>query len=134
MLEFSLARTPSDLLLQLYLLVELVLYKLDVPVYKKVSYPKQRSLLVLHVFILPCHLTRVLPGRVTSYPISYPRRLPRFYPRLCPIPYSSLYPEPYPSHTRVRYLNFYLRLCPIPYLNLYPEPYLSRYPRRTRSG
>jgi hypothetical protein len=31
--------------IQLYLLVESVLYKLDVPVYKKGSYPKQRSLL-----------------------------------------------------------------------------------------
>jgi hypothetical protein len=33
---------------QLYLPVGLVLYKLDIPVYKKVTYPKQRSLLVFH--------------------------------------------------------------------------------------
>jgi hypothetical protein len=43
--------------IQLYLLVESVLYKLDVPVYKNVSYLKQKSLLVLHVFVLPDLLT-----------------------------------------------------------------------------
>jgi hypothetical protein len=63
---------------QLYLLVELVLYKLDVPVYRKVSYLKQRSLIVLHVFVLPSLLTLVLPGRVTPYPISYPDAYPDF--------------------------------------------------------
>jgi hypothetical protein len=35
------------------------LHKLDVPMYKKVSHPKQRSLLVLHVFFLPDLLTQV---------------------------------------------------------------------------
>jgi hypothetical protein len=43
--------------IQFYLLVGSVLYKLDVPVYKKISYSKQRSLLVLHVFVLPGLLT-----------------------------------------------------------------------------
>jgi hypothetical protein len=43
--------------IQLYLLVESVLYKFDVPMYKNVSYPKQRNLHVLHVFVLPDLLT-----------------------------------------------------------------------------
>jgi hypothetical protein len=43
--------------IQLYLLVESVLYKLDVPVYKKVYYPKQRSLIVSNVFVLLSLLT-----------------------------------------------------------------------------
>jgi hypothetical protein len=43
--------------IQLYLLVESVLYKLDVLVYKKVPYLKQRSLIVLHVLVLPDLLT-----------------------------------------------------------------------------
>jgi hypothetical protein len=42
--------------IQHYLLVESVLYKLDVPTYKNVSYPKQRSLLVLHVLSCPASL------------------------------------------------------------------------------
>jgi hypothetical protein len=54
--------------IQLYLFFESVLYKLDVPVYKKVSYLKQRSPLVLYVFVFPDPLTQVLPN---PYPISY---------------------------------------------------------------
>jgi hypothetical protein len=77
--------------IQLYLLVESVLYKLVVPVYKKVSYPKQRSLLVLHVFILPDLLTRVFTRLVNSLLISYLD----FYPRLCPISYPSRFPNLY---------------------------------------
>jgi hypothetical protein len=46
--------------IQLYLLVESGSYKLDIPMYKKVSYRKQRSPLALHIFVLPCLLTRVL--------------------------------------------------------------------------
>jgi hypothetical protein len=38
------------------------LYKLDVPVYKKVSYLKQRSLLVLHILVSPDLLSKFLTG------------------------------------------------------------------------
>jgi hypothetical protein len=117
--------------IQLYQFIESVLYKLDVPVYKKVSYPKQRSILVLHIFVLPDHLTRVLPSRVTPYLISYLDAYPDFYPRLCSIPYLSHYPEPYPSHypsrTQACYPDFHPRLCPIPYPSGYLKPYMSRY-------
>jgi hypothetical protein len=51
--------------IQVYLLVESVLYKLDVPVYKKVSYPKQRCHFVLHIFVLPRLLTWVLTRTLT---------------------------------------------------------------------
>jgi hypothetical protein len=115
--------------IQLHLLVESVLYKLDGPIYKKVSYPKQRSLLVLHVFVLPSLLTRVLPGRVTPYSISYPDAHLDFYLRLCPIPY----PSRYLSHNWACYPDFYPRSCSIPYPNHYLEPYLSRYPSHTRA-
>jgi hypothetical protein len=43
--------------IQLYLLVASVSQKLDVPVYKMITYSKQKSLLVLHVFVLPNLLT-----------------------------------------------------------------------------
>jgi hypothetical protein len=53
--------------IQFYLLVESVLYKFDVPVYKKVSYPKQISLLVLHILSYPTSFPESLLGRVTPY-------------------------------------------------------------------
>jgi hypothetical protein len=43
--------------IQLYLFIGSVLYKLVVPVYKKVPYLKQRNLLILHVFVFPGILT-----------------------------------------------------------------------------
>jgi hypothetical protein len=46
--------------IQLCPLVGSVLYKLDVTMYKKVPYPKHRSLLVLHIFVLPDLLTQTL--------------------------------------------------------------------------
>jgi hypothetical protein len=82
------------------------------------------------LFVVPGLLTRVLPDRVTPYPISYPDTHLDFYPRLCPIPYrsgySTPYPSRYPSHTRACYTDFYPGSCPIPYLSRYLEPYPSR--------
>jgi hypothetical protein len=82
--------------------------------YKKVSYPKQRSLLVLNIFVLPGLLTRVLPGRVTPYPIAYQDAHLHFYLRLCPIFYPSRYVAPYPS----RYLSMLPGLLP----EIMPDP------------
>jgi hypothetical protein len=70
--------------IQLYLLVESVLYKLDVPMYKKVSYLKQRSLLVSHVFVLPGLLTQVFTLSGNSLPNFLPERLPKFLPNIVP--------------------------------------------------
>jgi hypothetical protein len=91
--------------IQLYLLVESVLYKLDVPMYKKVSYPKQRSILVLHVFVLPDLLTRVLTRSGNSLPDILPGLLPGFLPEMVPDSLSESLPttlpeslpEPYPE-------------------------------------
>jgi hypothetical protein len=66
--------------IQLYLL-ESVLYKLDVPVYKKISSPKQRSLLALRVFVLPGLLIRILT-RSGNSPDFLPGRLPGFLPEI----------------------------------------------------
>jgi hypothetical protein len=49
--------------IQLYFPVESVLYEHDVPMYKKVSYPKQSSLLILHIFCL------VWPPYPSFYPV-----------------------------------------------------------------
>jgi hypothetical protein len=57
------------------------LYKLDVPVYKKISSPKQRSLLALRVFVLPGLLIRILT-RSGNSPDFLPRRLPGFLPEI----------------------------------------------------
>jgi hypothetical protein len=65
--------------IQLYLLVESVLYKLDVLVYKNVSYPKQRNLLALHVFVMLDLLTRVFTRSGNSLPDFLPGRLPGFF-------------------------------------------------------
>jgi hypothetical protein len=70
--------------IQLYLLVGSFLYKLDVPVYKKVSYPKRRSLLVLHIFVLLGLLTRVFTRSGNSLPDFFSGRLPRFLPEIVP--------------------------------------------------
>jgi hypothetical protein len=87
--------------IQLYLLVESVLYKLDVPMYKKVSYPKQRSLLILHIFVLPGLLTRFFTRSGNSLPDFLPGRLPGFLPEIVPnsLPESlpRTLPESYPS-------------------------------------
>jgi hypothetical protein len=107
--------------IQLYLFVESVLYKLDVLVYKKVSYPKQWSLLILLILVLPGLRTQVFTRSGNYLPDFLPGRLPDFYSRLCPIPYPSHYPKPYPSRYPSR-----TRLC-------YPELYLSPTRTRTRS-
>jgi hypothetical protein len=104
--------------IQLYVLVELVSYKLDVPVYKKVSYRKQRSPLALHVFVLPSlltwFLTRTLTRtltrdcawfltrvatqnltRVATRPV--PGAFPESYPDTYPIGLTRPYPSAYPA-------------------------------------
>jgi hypothetical protein len=63
--------------------------------YKKVSYPKQRSPLAMHIFVLPGPLPESLLRRVTPYLISDRGAYSDSYPRLCTIPYPSRYPEPY---------------------------------------
>jgi hypothetical protein len=73
-------------------------------VHKKVSYPKQRRPLILHIFVLPGLLTRVLTRPGNPFSDFLPGRLPGFLPEIVLIPYSSRYSEPhpkrYPSHTR----------------------------------
>jgi hypothetical protein len=86
--------------IKLYLLVESVSYKLDVPVYKR-SLTRSKEVPLRCMFLsCPAPLPESLPGRVTPYPISYPNAYPGSYPRLCPIPYLSRYPVPHPSRTR----------------------------------
>jgi hypothetical protein len=70
--------------IQLYLLVESFLYKLDVPVYKNVSYPKQISLLISHIFVLLDLLTRVFTRSDNSLPNFLPGRLPKILPEIVP--------------------------------------------------
>jgi hypothetical protein len=72
--------------------------------YKKVSYLKQRSLLVLQVLSCLASLLEFLLSRVTPYLIFNPDAYSDFYPRLCPIPY----PSRYLSHTQACYLELYL--------------------------
>jgi hypothetical protein len=83
--------------IQLYLFVELVLYKLDVPVYKKVYYLKQRSLLVLHIFVLPGLLTRVYTQSSNFLPDFLLGLLPGFLLGSVPDSLPESYPKPYPS-------------------------------------
>jgi hypothetical protein len=52
--------------------------------YKNVSYPKQRSLLVLYIFVLPSLLTRVFSRSGNSLPDFLPGRLPGFLPEIVP--------------------------------------------------
>jgi hypothetical protein len=96
--------------IQLYLLVESVSYKLDVPMYKKVSYLKQRSSFVLHVFILLGLLTRVLTQPGHSLPDFLPGRLPEFLPEIV----SDSIPESLPGTSP--------ESLPEPYLELFPSP------------
>jgi hypothetical protein len=100
------------------------LYKLDVPVYKKVSYPKQRSLLVSHVFVLPGLLTRVFTRSGNSLPDFLPRCLPKFLLQIVPgsLPESS--PESYPSVLPEALPESY----PDMYLIGLTRPYPSTYP------
>jgi hypothetical protein len=91
--------------IQLYLLVESILYKLDAPVYKKVSYPKERRPLVLHIFVLPGLLTRVFTRLGNFLPDFWPEHLPGFLSKIVPdslpelVPGTLLesLPESYPS-------------------------------------
>jgi hypothetical protein len=118
--------------------------------YKNVSYPKQRSLLVLHFFVLPGLLTRVFTRSGNSLPDFFSDAYPDSYLRLCPIPYPTHYQEPnpthYPSRTRACYTELYLsrylsrtRACypelyPIHSRPCYPELYPSPTGTRTISG
>jgi hypothetical protein len=94
--------------IQLYLLVESVSYKQDVLVYTMVSYPKQRTPLALHIFVLPDLLTRsgnslldFLPERLPEIvPDSLPELLPGTSPELLPKPYPELFPSPTRTRTR----------------------------------
>jgi hypothetical protein len=104
--------------IQLYLLVESVLYKLDVPVYKKVYYPKQRSLIVSNVFVLLSLLTRVFTRLGNSLLDFLSGRLPRFLLKIVPDSLPSRYLEPYPSHH-----PSCTQAC---YLGLYPSPTWTR--------
>jgi hypothetical protein len=101
--------------IQLGLLVESILYKLDVPVYKKVSYPKQRSLPVLHVFVLPGFLTRVFTPSGNSLPDFLPRCLPRFLPEIVPDSLSELLLGTLPES----YLSVLLGALPDSYSDTY---------------
>jgi hypothetical protein len=75
----------------------LVLYKLHVLMYKKVSYPKQKSLLALHIFVLLGHLTQVFTLSGNSLPNFFPRRLPGFLPESLPESYPSVLPGALPE-------------------------------------
>jgi hypothetical protein len=116
--------------IQLYLLVESVLYKLDVPVYKNVSYPKQRSLLVLHIFVLPGLITRVFTQSGNSLPDFLPGCLPGFLPEIAP---DSL-PESLPGTLSESYLSMLPGALPESYPDTYPigltQPYPSAYPAK----
>jgi hypothetical protein len=83
--------------IQLYLLVESGLYKHDVHVYKKVSYPKQRSLLVSHVFVLPGLLTQVFTRSGNSLPDFLPGFLPKIVPDSLPESLPRTLPESPPG-------------------------------------
>jgi hypothetical protein len=125
-LEFSLVRTPLDLLLQPVLtlfiwlrfnfisLLDRSCINLMFPCTKRcLTWSKEVSL------SCPASLPKFLLGRATPYPISFPDAYPDSYPRLCSIPYPSSYPELYLSHYPSR-----TQAC-------YPELYPSRYPSHT---
>jgi hypothetical protein len=117
--------------IQLYLLVESVLYKLDAHVYKKVSYRKQLSLLVLHVFVLPGLLTRVFTLLGNSLPNFLPRRLPIFFPEIVPDSLPESLPGTIPESPPESYASVLPGALPESYSNTYPigltRPYLSAY-------
>jgi hypothetical protein len=91
--------------------------------YKKVSYPKQRSLLVLHIFVLPSLLTQVFTRSGNSLPDFLPGRLPGFLPEIVPNSLPKSLPETLPES--------YLSVLPESYLDMYliglTRPYLSAY-------
>jgi hypothetical protein len=132
-LEFSLAQTPLDHLLQLGLTLSIWLrfnfisllnrscINLMFPCTKWYVTQSKEVSLSCTFWSYPASLPEFFPGQVTPYPISYLDVYPDSYPRLCPIPYPSRYPEPYSN----RYLSR-TQAC-------YPELYLSRYPSRTRA-
>jgi hypothetical protein len=113
--------------------------------YKKVSYPKQRSPLVLHIFVLPDLLTLVFTRPGNSLPDFLPERLPRFLPEIVPnslpesLPETSpeLLPEPYPSvlpdtspeSLLEPYLSMVPKISPERLLELYPDTYPIRLTR-----
>jgi hypothetical protein len=70
--------------IQLHLIVESVLYKLDVPKYKKVSYPKQRNLLVLHIFVMSGLLNPSFTWPGNSLPDFLPGHSPGFLHEIVP--------------------------------------------------
>jgi hypothetical protein len=118
--------------IQVYLLVESVLYKLDVPIYKKVSYLKQRSLFVLHIFVLLGLLTRVLTRTLTwiltrDYAWFLTRvatqNLTRDATRVIPKAFRESYQDTYPIGLTRPYPSAY----PIAYPAL-PEGYPVEYP------
>jgi hypothetical protein len=84
--------------------------------------------LSLHIFVLPSLLTRVLPGRVTPYPISHLDGYPDFYPKLCPIPYPSRYPEHYSSRYPSVLPGFLPEILPDSLPESLPGTLLESYP------
>jgi hypothetical protein len=142
-LEFSLARSPLDLLLQpgLTLFIWLgfnFVSLLDQSCINLIFLCTKMSLTWSNEVSLSCtflscpvSLPEFLPSWVTPCPIYFLRAYPDSYLRLCPIPYLSCYPKPnlscYLSHTRACYPKLY----PSRYLSrtraCYPELYPSRY-------
>jgi hypothetical protein len=106
--------------IQLYLLVESVLYKHDVPMYKKVSLPKQRSLLVLYIFVLPGPLTWVFTRSGNSLHDFLPRRLPGVLLEIVPDSLPELLPK-----TLHESLS---KSCPSLLPGAFPESYTDMYP------
>jgi hypothetical protein len=120
------------ILIQLYLHVESVLYKLDVPLYKKLSYPKQRSLLVSHIFVLPDLLTQVFTRSGNSLPDFLPGCLPRILPEIMTDSLPESLPRTLLESPPELYPSVLSGALPESYPNTYPigltQPYLSAYP------
>jgi hypothetical protein len=116
--------------IQLYLLVESILCKLDVPVYKKVSYPKQRSLLVLHIFVLPSLLTWVF----TWLGNSLPGCLPGFLPEIVPDSLPEMLPGTLPESLPKSYSSVLPRALPESYSDTYPIGLTWPYPCAYQDG
>jgi hypothetical protein len=110
--------------IQLYLLIKSVLHKLDVPIYKKVSHPKQRSLLVLHVFILLGLLTRIFTRSGNSLPNFLSGRLPEFLSEIVP----NFLPESIPGTLHESYPNVLPAAFPKSYPDTYPIGLTQSYP------
>jgi hypothetical protein len=99
------------------------MYRLDVPVYKKVSYPKQRSLLVLHIFILPGLLTQVFTRSGNSLPEFLPEIVPDSLPESLPRTLLESIPKSYPSVLPRALFESYLDTYPIGLTQPYPSAY-----------